>query len=279
MISKQQVVIGLTLILRLSVVTLLASAAPDPTDIPPLEEQSPPDVLTLNGAVFHVQGLDLDDRFVYVSSVDRRGQRGMLHKFSRSGDLVASIDLTEGRRYHTSGFALDGSSLWIATAEYRDGGTTRISHVDAATLQIISSFTVRDHIGAVAACGDRLYGVNWDARRIYAWDRAGHERSNTPNATRVAYQDLKCVDGTLVASGIARGGVTGAVNWLDPTTLRVERSMPIARAESGPLWTNEGMALKGNRLFFLPEDGHDGQVQVYAFDVTRTQTVALLSND
>ena len=279
MISKQQVVIGLTLILRLSVVTLLASAAPDPADILALETQNPPEVLTLNGEVFHVQGLDLDDRFVYVSSVDRRAQRGMLHQFTRTGGLVASIDLTEGRRYHTSGFALDGDTLWIATAEYRDGGTTRISQINAATLQVISSFIVRDHIGAVAACGDRVYGVNWDARRIYVWDRAGYERSNVPNATRVAYQDLKCVDGTLVASGIARGGVTGAVNWLNPITLNVERSMPVARAESGPLWTNEGMALKGNRLYFLPEDGHDGQVQVYAFDLAHTQMVAMLSGD
>lgn len=269
--------IGLTLILRLSVVTLLASAAPDPTDIPALEDQSPPEILTLTGEVFHVQGLDLDDSSIYVSSVDRAAHRGLLHKFTRSGDLVASIDLTDGRRYHTSGFALDEASLWIATAEYRDGGSTRISHIDAATLQIISSFTVHDHIGAVTACGDRIYGANWDARRIYVWDRAGHQQASTPNTTRVAYQDLKCVEGSLVASGTARGGVTGAVNWLNPTTLDVERSIPVARAESGPLWTNEGMTLKGSRLYFLPEDGHDGRVAVYAFDLARTPVAAIVA--
>ena len=267
-------VFGLTLAMRLSMVTLLASAAPNPADVLALEDQSRPEVLALKGDVFHVQGLDLDERFIYVSSVDRMARRGLLHKFTRSGDLVATLDLTDGPRYHTSGFALDGDVLWIATAEYRAGGSTRIAQIDAATLRVLTSFTVADHIGAVAACGGRIYGVNWDAQRIYAWDHAGRERAKAVNAARIAYQDLKCAGENLVASGVVRGGTTGAVDWLDLATFELKHSIAVARNAPAPLWTAEGMALQGGRLFFLPEDGADGQARVYAFDIAHVQDAA-----
>jgi hypothetical protein len=53
-------------------------------------------MVALHGQVHHVQGLDVDNTFIYVTSVDVRRHRGFLHKFTCAGKLVAVLDLTNG---------------------------------------------------------------------------------------------------------------------------------------------------------------------------------------
>ena len=132
-------------------VTLPSVLAPD--------EISPPRIIHLVGEMFHVQGVDVDADFIYVTSVDKQGHRGYLHKFTRAGRLVASVDLTEGARFHPGGIALDGESLWVPLAEYKADSSTRILELDKTTLAPKSSFVVRDHIGAVTA-GNLLHPVD-----------------------------------------------------------------------------------------------------------------------
>lgn len=259
-----------TLSVRLLTFAVLATAAPAPADeaIAPL---AAPETVILHGDVYHVQGVDVDQSFIYVSSVDTARRRALVHKFSRDGDLKVVLDLTDGARYHAGGLSLDGGSLWIPVAEYRPGSTTRMVEVDKDTLAVKSSFLVGDHIGAVAADGERLHGGNWDAEELYSWDRTGRVLRQARNPARVAYQDLKIVDGSLVAAGLLRGGQTGAVDWLDPDTLERRARLAVGRGDNG-VWTREGMALRGGRLYLLPDDGRDGTARLFIFDLTRLES-------
>lgn len=257
-------------------VTLLAAATPDPaSDHTIALDAFAAAPLTLEGDVFHVQGLDLDSRSIFLTSVDMSDRRGLLHRFNRAGRLTGLADLTDGARYHVGGMSLDGDLLWVPVAEYRPDSTSRIVAVDKHTLAVVSSFLVDDHIGAVTADGERIYGVNWNAERFYVWTREGRLIASTANTTRAAYQDLKIVNGTLVASGIMPDHLTGTLDTLDPDSLAPRHQLPVGRMDAGPLWTSEGMALHDGKLFLLPRDGHDGVVDVYIFDMTRLEAAAL----
>jgi hypothetical protein len=120
---------------------------------------------------------------------------------------------------------------------------------------VISKFEVHDHIGAIAACGDQLVGVNWDARTFYTWTRDGKLVSQRPNPHPTRYQDLKCSDGALVGSGLypkPRQG--GAVEWLDPETLDRLDAVELHLTDRGRAYTAEGMDVRNGRLYLLPED-------------------------
>jgi hypothetical protein len=251
----------------------LPAAAPADADAP-LRDRVLPEALVLRGQVFHVQGLDLDDDFIYVTSIDKKAHRAFLHKFTRAGGAVATVELTDGSRDHPGGISLQGTSLWVPLAEPRAHSSTRILQIDATTLTTVSSFMVDDHIGAVAADEARIYGSNWSARRFYVWTHAGALLANAANTTRIAYQELKIVDGELVASGTIPRKKTGTVDWLDPVTLAPRQRLAMGRMRGGPAWTREGMALKGDRLYLLPADGHRGRADVYVFDLADLQPAA-----
>src|SRR5262249_40175425 len=153
------------------------TAAPDGAmeGLPPPEHLGVPQVLALKGEMFHVQGIEVDDNFIYVTSVDTRRKRGFLHKLTRAGTFVAQLDLTDGERYHPGGIARDGESIWVPVAEYTPEGSSKILQIDRTTLKTVSSFVVHDHIGAVTANATAVYGANWDARRFYEWDHGGRE--------------------------------------------------------------------------------------------------------
>lgn len=257
--------------------TFLAAAAPGPTGegIFPLDQFSLSEPLVLRGEVYHVQGLDLDEDFVYVTSVDRRFHRALLHKFTRTGDLIATADLTDGPRYHPGGVALDGNSLWVPVAEYRSDSTSRVLQLDKATLKPVSSFVVYDHIGAVTTGAGKVYGANWDAKRLYTWDQTGQPLDIRPNVLRVAYQDIKFADGELIAAGVLRDQPGGTIDWLDPVSLLPKRRLPVGKTDGGSVWTREGMSLHGGKLYLLPDDGARGTATVHAFDLARLAATAV----
>src|SRR5579871_3967352 len=86
---------------------LAASADAAPSVIDPaalaVAHLTPAATVILHGSVFHVQGVDVDADFIYVTSVDKDGKRGYLHKFTRDGALVKMIELTDGARFHPGG--------------------------------------------------------------------------------------------------------------------------------------------------------------------------------
>jgi hypothetical protein len=211
-------------------------------------------VLPLKGTLHHVQGIDVDGDKLWVSSVDRRSGKGWLTRFALpAGNLEAQVEVQQGKRIHPGGIALDGQWVWVPVAEYDRDGPTSIERRDRDTLALMASFEVQDHIGCIAAEKGGLIGGNWDSRILYRWSREGKEQSRTPNPTRTAYQDIKRVGEWLLASGNT-SREAGAIEFLDPKTLAVGRRITAGKTDRGVSFTNEGMTMRGGRLYLLPED-------------------------
>jgi hypothetical protein len=121
------------------------------------------------------------------------------------------------------------------------------------TLGLEFQFAVPDHIGCVAAGPDMLIGGNWDSRDFYIWDLTGRLIRKVANPTGNAYQDLKFAGGRVVASGHLPDH-TGAIDWLEYPSLRLIRRIPVGSSSRGVSYANEGMAIRGDQVLFLPED-------------------------
>lgn len=219
--------------------------------------------LQLQGEVFHVQGLALDPTHVWVTSVDHGGHRAFLHLFDRaSGRFLRRMELTDGARYHPGGLSLSGHSLWVPVAELRPDSSAVLMEIDAETLTVRRRIAVADHIGCVAADGAKLVAGNWDSRQLYMFDLARGTKPVrlVPNPSATHFQDMKFVGGQLVAGGNT-SWLSGTVDWIDPHTMKVTRSLkagaigPVRPFGRGGPVTGEGMAIEGRDLYVLPEDG------------------------
>jgi len=211
--------------------------------------------LELKGTTHHVQGIDFDDTHLWVTSVDRTAKKGYLHEFALpSGELRRTVEVGKGERFHPGGMARDGESLWIPTAEYRRESSATIEKRNARTLELEMQFEVADHIGCIAAGDGVLVGGNWDSRMFYVWDKQGKLLRKVENPTGNGYQDLKFAEGRLVGGGLLPGRA-GAIDWMEWPSLKLARRIEAGQTSRGVPYTNEGMAVRGNRLMLLPEDG------------------------
>lgn len=210
--------------------------------------------LALVGETHHVQGIELDREKLWVTSVDASLRKGFLLEFSLTkGTLLRRLEIQQGARFHPGGMAADGDSLWIPLAEYRRTSSAVIQKRSKRTLAVEFQFEVRDHIGCVAVVPSGLIGGNWDSRDFYVWDRKGRQLRKVSNPTDNGYQDLKFVSGRLVASGLLPDG-TGAVDWLEYPSLKMTRRIAAGRTDRGVVYTREGMAVRDDLLYVLPED-------------------------
>jgi len=220
-----------------------------------LEELELVDEIAIQAELDHVQGIDVRGRDLWISSVERGARKGRLHRIALpSGEAVREAEVQQGERFHPGGIALDGDSIWVPVAEYKPLSSAVMQHRAADTLELRSSFSVADHIGCVAADGDRLIGGNWDSELLYEWDRQGREISRKTRRTETHYQDLKCSGGLLVASGNMGPG-RGSIDWLSPLTYTLRRRILAGETDRGVRFTNEGMAVGDGKLYLLPEDG------------------------
>lgn len=223
---------------------------------------SPP--LSLHAETHHVQGIDLDGKTLWVSSVNARTKQGFVYSFNLAdGRLLRSVEVQNGERFHPGGFMRTGDALWVPVAEYRRQSSALMQKRDSRTLALLSEFEVADHIGAVAVVPEGLVGVNWDARDFYIWSTGGRLIRKTPNPTGLAIQDMKFVDGKLVAGGLRRDK-TGAILWLEWPSLRIQRTLEAGKTDRGVAFTHEGLALLGKSLYLLPEDGPS---RLFAFEL------------
>ncbi|MEG3181498.1 DUF6454 family protein [Sphingomonas sp. LT1P40] len=216
----------------------------------------------LDGELFHVQGLELEPRRIWITSVDEANRKAWLHEFDRrTRKLLRRLDLTDGAKYHPGGISIAGRSIWIAVAEYRPNSTATLVEIDADSLAIRRKIHVTDHLGYVAASGRHLVAGNWDSKLLYIFDLATDAPPRiVPNPSATRYQDMKFVDGHLVAGGSLTLW-SGAVDWIDWPTMKVTRSLragavgPIRPVGRGGPYTGEGMAIEGRDLYLVPEDG------------------------
>ena len=216
-------------------------------------------VLTLGANLHHVQGIDIEQDRLWVSSVDARKSKGYLSLMhARTGKLLRQVEVQQGKRIHPGGLQLDGESLWLPVAEYDRDGPTTIERRNKKTLALESSFDVADHIGCVAAGPGILMGGNWDSKFIYSWSKDGRELTKSPNPGRTGFQDLKWDNGVLLGSGNAsrdtQASEAGAVEWWNPNGWRLVRRFTAGKTDRGAPFTNEGMAWRGGKLYLLPED-------------------------
>lgn len=219
--------------------------------------------------VFHVQGLDLDARFYWITGVNRARKKGLVIKIDRaSGKIDRQRDITLGSRYHPGGFQKVGEHLWIPVAEYRPSSTTTVLKLSAETLAEVGRFAVDDHIGAIAGLNGRLYAANWDARTIYVLREDGAEEKRLPNPTGVAYQDMKGHDGALLACGPLRThpGKPGIVDRIDPDSgNQVKRYWLTGQRRTPGGFGDEGFAVGENAFWLLPEDSPAATIYRFPF--------------
>ena len=222
--------------------------------------------ITLQADVHHVQGIVVDGDHLYVTSVDRDAHKGLLSEFSLpSGKLTRTVEIQQGDLYHPGGLDHDATSLWIPVAEYRANSRAVIQRRSKKTLELLSSFEVPDHIGALALSPESVYLVNWDARDFYNYSLAGRLLSKSPNPNETRYQDIKFREGVVVTSGLhPKPTPGGAVEWLKPETLAATRKLDFQLTDRGTPYNNEGMDLVGDRLYLLPEDSPS---RLFAFSI------------
>ena len=211
-------------------------------------------VVLVEGPSHHVQGIDVEGGILWVTSVDRTTRTGFLARYDlASGRRLAKAEVHDGARFHPGGIQIDGDSVWVPVAEYRRDSSTWIERRDKVTLALLARFEVADHIGCVAVADGVVWGGNWDSRHLYRWRLDGTLIDKRTNPTGTKYQDIKIVDGQLVASGLG-GPDKGAIDWVDPTTLAVTRRIVTGATDRGVPYTNEGMTVRGESLYLLPED-------------------------
>jgi len=212
-------------------------------------------VVTVQATLDHPQGLEADAALTtwWISSVHRARRAGLLAVVDAgSGTVSRVIEIHDGDCYHPGGLSRQGDTLWVPVAEYRRASRTIVQRYDAATLTRQAAFAVDDHIGCLAATGTELIGANWDARRFYGWTAEGRELRWRGNPTEARYQDIKWVDGRIVAGGmLGDGGVIDVLEW--PSLALVHR-LPVGRTDRGVVMTHEGLAVAGAHLLLMPED-------------------------
>jgi hypothetical protein len=212
-------------------------------------------VVDLKGTTHHVQGIDMDGKRLWVTSVDTPNRKGLLHEFSiETGEPLRSREIQDGERFHPGGFASDGKSLWVPVAEYRAKSTSVIQRRSQSTLELEFQFAVADHIGCIAVTPELLIGGNWDSRDFYVWNHRGELLRKIPSSTLNGYQDIK-FDGKHIVAGGLLADRSGAIDWLDPQSMKLVHRMMVGKTDRGAVYTREGMAIRGDRLLLLPEDG------------------------
>jgi hypothetical protein len=212
--------------------------------------------LPLDGELFHVQGVDLDSRHIWVTSVDLAGHKGYLHQFDRrSGRLLRRLELTDGPRYHPGGLSLHDGSIWVAVAEMTANSSATLMEIDTTSLAVRRRIPVADHLGCVAVSGDTLVAGNWDSQLLRIFDLAsGKQVRVVLNPFPTRYQDIKFVDGQLVAGGVVTP-LSGTIDWIDWPSMKLVRTTRTGVTDRARPYTGEGMAVKGRDLFLVPEDG------------------------
>jgi hypothetical protein len=180
----------------------------------------------------HTQGLYVTEKSYYVTGrLEREPKQPLLLRIDRSTRRqVESINLATAREKangeldaldHPSGFDFDGHFFWIALAVSHPESRSvviRVSLLPDHSLgdaKVEPVFVVKDHIGSLAvdATSNRLYGANWDTKRIYIWDTSGRlirsaSSADLKSLSRVwlpAVQDWKSIDpGRVLLGGLAK---------------------------------------------------------------------------
>jgi hypothetical protein len=209
----------------------------------------------------HVQGLAVDGKRFFLSSVDKGEKTGWVYVIDRDTyKIQKSIRLALGDQYHPGGMQLVGDFLYVPLAEYRPKSSATILKVDTRNYQVHFVARVDDHVGAIAVAKDgTMYLANWDAREIIILEPDGKVREKKLNPTSTAYQDMEWHEGKLWGTGhtSVNNRPTSVIDVIDIDGWEVAQRFTLSgKTTSGNAhFGREGFTKEGNILWFVPEDG------------------------
>ena len=248
----------------------------------------------------HVQGLEVNERFFFVTSTTENRDTAYLYVYLREGDEprppVQQYDLwkiakdlaqdcgalEDGPMSHPSGIHLAGGLLYVALARSENRGPSCIMALDLTDLlvpKVEQAIRVEDHVGALVRLHyNDIIGFNWDSDD-YWWLELGAESVYPQRATvkemlweksaeKLYLQDCD-QDIDLVLCGQNGGGEDALVKiykvgefGLEAATLepRAIRIPPLGSERGG---TYEGLAWYDGQLFLMPDDGDETGVNIY----------------
>jgi hypothetical protein len=229
----------------------------------------------------HVQGLAIDAKRVYVSSVERATSLGWLFVLNRASLAIESTHrLALASQYHPGGMQLRDGRLYLPLAEYRPLSSASLLMIDLSPLDdpnksqrrvVIRSWTsIDDHIGGIAVDpAGRMFIANWDAKLIRTVGTNGQIERESPNPTGIAYQEMEWHDGILWCAGNTKekNQVHSVVDLIDPSTGQWTKRYQLAgkRSDGASDFAHEGFTKEGSQLWLLPEDGPKSTL--YRFDL------------
>ena len=267
-------------------------------------ERLPQVVVDGTPAIIHTQGLFVSARHLLITGRHESDPtRACLVRIRRDNErAVEYLDITpaeptEHHLDHPGGFDVTAhGEFWIPISTSHRQGPTQVVRYKIGddgpltSLTPTASFSVDDHLGAVACLGDgTLLAANWDTQTMSRWSATGAQLPmNETGTTRspsdhLAIQDWKHASGKagipnrrglIMAGGLIKsaGKSIAAVQLLELSqdrmivlqSILLDRPTNVAR----PV-TNEGLALYGNELYLLPEDLGRG-AKLLRYDIVRS---------
>jgi hypothetical protein len=240
----------------------------------------------------HPQGMAVVGDRIYVSSVeviDRAQEqgRGYVFEMDHGGNLLRTLDVSGGKRYHPGGIDFDGEWLWVPVAEYKPDSSSVILAIDIETMTAHEVLRFDDHLGGVVHDRDRgvLVANSWGSRRFYRWETtttngrpavADAVSEPIPNPSHyVDFQDGQWVRGTpyMIATGLKRYRVPGREGFtfaLGGAELFDLRDLRPAHQVAVPLWEHPELPLTQNPVYF--ENRSEG-LRAYFMPADNTSTL------
>lgn len=245
----------------------------------------------------HVQGLEVNEQYFFVTAVTSDEATGFLYLYPRQGaegrlpalqydlgqiarELGQSCGrLDSARLNHPSGIHLAGDRLHVVIAPSANRGPSCVMTLDLANPphpQMVRAVRIDDHVGAVLQLADgSLLSFNWGSDDAWRLEKDGEARrlpmqeelAGLPQE-RLHLQDcdrkgnlVLCTHNDNRRDNLVK--VYRAAALATPGTPLKPQTIVIPPLGSKHGGTHEGLAWDGDRLFLLPDDGDRDGVTVY----------------
>ena len=212
-------------------------------------------VVLVEGPSHHVQGIDVEDGILWVTSVDRATRAGYPRRATtwRLDAGWPASRCTTARGFTPAASRSTATAVWVPVAEYRRSSSTWIQRRDKVTLALLRSS--RSPITSAAWLSPRAWSgaATGTARTCIA----GGSTARSSTSARIRRARSTRTSRSSRASWSPRAWAVptkGAIDWVDPTTLAVTRRIVTGATDRGVPYTNEGMTVRGGSLYLLPED-------------------------
>ena len=233
-------------------------------------------------------GIQTDSLFSFETDRSTGSGKAWVFKYNENGELIDSVDLTDGDIYHPGGIDFDGTNLWVPVAEYRPSSASNIYIVDPETLEakkVLLAYP--DHIGGIVhnVAKGTVRGVSWGSRRLYRFKVRTNKNGDTklrykswvPNPQKyIDYQDChyQGVEYMLCSglNGYSSPGVGsfrfGGLNLVDLKTNTIATTVPVKA-----YLTSDGKLIASNNAWFMEPHASDSETMLMYFQTEPSGSV------